>query len=269
MIQPGLQPDALDDQLVEPETAAQLYAYLQRHMQGFLPDGWTVEVRGSTWRAAPPPGVDLTAVSGRLVPAACAPPLDGTLSVAELDAHVARAAISLQMHSHTYRCRKGGRAKGDDDDCKLLWPRRVVHATGAGEHGVLLARHDVPHLVFYTKAVLLGAPVNHTVYVFAEMSRWREQLHRHMQRVANGSARAEDAPALPTVQDNALDASYYSTDYTTKGDGVDLSTDFMHRATRSAVSQRFAALYAGHRTFASTRLKPCNGTIVALASTHV
>lgn len=235
---PYLQPDHLTKHLADADANAGVLSRIERLMCGTLPDGWSLVDRGSTYNTEPPPDVEVETFPSKLLANACQPPLDGSLPKHELDAHVTRSIAGNNMHRHTQRCRKNKHA-GTDLDCALCWPRGLVPDTAVTDQSIVLVKHTVPNLVFYARAVMLGIACNHTIYCFVELSRWKYEHDRHMQRVSEGRAKACDAPLPPTIVQAALEASFYSTKYCTKGDNLDLSAEFFRRLIQRHEKVRF------------------------------
>lgn len=182
LIQPQLQPGRLDHHLADAASRQRVFDLISDLMCGTLPEGYTMERAGASTRAVPPDGVTLQPVPHGLLPLACRPPVDGSLAPEEINAHLARAAMAIMLHVHSHRCRKGGH-RGTDADCAGLWPRPTVEETGFHPDGPILARLDVPHLTFYTKALMLAHAMNHVVYLGIEQSRWNAENERHKAKV--------------------------------------------------------------------------------------
>lgn len=190
--------------------------FVERLMCGRLPDGWRIADSAGRMSAVPPQGANVSEVPPYCTAATRRPPLDGTLAVQEMEAVRARLSVDMQLHQHTARCKKGGHA-GTDDDCALdgVRPR---HASTSYESGVLLARLDVPNMVFHSPTVSMGLGCNNAVYLFAEQSKYNLRLHRHRAAVARGEQTASDAPVPRSIAEVSAEASEYASKYTGKHD---------------------------------------------------
>lgn len=169
VMQNAMAPASLERLLAGPEKGA-VFGLVDRLMCGRLSGGFTLQPRGKSFRAVPPEGVEVAPVPAYVTAGACKPPLGEDTPAVVLDAARSRCAVDLQMHSHTARCRKGGHA-GTDDDCALEAVRRP-HPETSFEDGLLLARLDVPAMVFHATVISLALCCNNAVYLFAEMSRF-------------------------------------------------------------------------------------------------
>jgi hypothetical protein len=228
IMQPPLQTPHVE-RLLAGADAGRVLGLVERLMCGYLPGACAAERRGRTLVVVPDDISAVRPVDGRFNPTACLPALDD--SRAELDAHIARTAVSTQDHAHTHRCRKGG-YKGTDESCALAYPR-VVQAATTCENGVVLARLDLGRLVFYVPTVMLALPCNHTIGVGIEQSRWARQKHLHDVKVARGEARPQDAPRPQTLHEASLDNSFYMGKYSTKVDDCDTHGEIITLATAS------------------------------------
>lgn len=236
LVQDAMRPDRLDE-LFAGDTADAMFSFVNRLMRGYVPAGWTIDTTGRYAVAKPTQPTDVAPVPDGVLAADCRPPLDGSLSDAELFADQARCAAELQMHRHTARCRKGGHA-GTDDDCAMRGTR-VPHPKTSYEDGMLLARLDFPEMVFHSPTLSMALRCNNAVFLFAEQSRYVLERHLHAKAVAEGRAKEEDAPARPSTEDAAVDASLYAKKYAAKDDFKERSAEaFMLAAEALEVRAR-------------------------------
>ena len=99
-------------------------------------------------------------------------------ATAKLNDYVARMAYLCQIHdTHNGTCSKGGR-KGDDSDCRMAYPRLLVHlSTVKDAEGTFLLKRNLARLVPYVRAMVLACPCNHTMSFASEISRWMRDHH--------------------------------------------------------------------------------------------
>jgi len=226
-----MQPGNLERLLDGPDRGA-LLRFVERLQCGFLPDGWTVVRDRSRLTACPPPGTNVRPMDPALFAAACRPPLEDDVPPGEAAASRARAVVDNQLHKHTARCRKGGHA-GTDDDCALDGAR-VVRRETTYDDGVLLARLDIPTVVFHTPAVVDGLRCNNATFLFAEQSKFALRQHRYELAVAAGTARPSDAPKPMSISEVSSEATEYTCKYASKHDADPRSAGVCTSAVTSA-----------------------------------
>ena len=200
-------------------------------MCGALPAGWHL-VRDGKVKAAPPEGAEVLDMPYGMTAALLKPPLDGSLSSDEMDAFRARLSTDLQLHKHTARCRKGGRA-GTDDDCAMDGVRHPHLATSYVD-GILLARLEVANMVFHSPTLSMAFRCNNAVFVFPEQSKYNLRLQRHLQALARGEAVPSDAPQPLTTAEASSDANAYSGKYTAKHDFAPRSANAIAKSVENA-----------------------------------
>lgn len=230
VMQDAMQPGAVERLLRDARCA--MFAYVERVMCGSLPPGWRVVRAGARTTAVPPLALNVAPLPAAVPVAACRPPLHAAVGAVAMDAAAARCAVAMQLHNHTARCRKGGHA-GTDDDCALDAVRRPHPATSYHE-GVLLARLDMPTMVFHIPAVSLALACNNASYLFAEQSKHALKVYKYEQAVLNGTAQPGNRPALLSIEDASCEASEYASKYTGKYDHAPRSADAMATAAASA-----------------------------------
>lgn len=200
-------------------------------MCGSLPPGWHLMHDGKA-KPVPPEGVEPFDVPHGMTAASLKPPLDGTLSADDLDGFRARLSTDLQLHKHTARCRKGGRA-GTDADCAMDGVRRLHPATSYTD-GVLLARLDVANMVFHSPTLSMAFRGNNAVFVFPEQSKFNLRLQQHLEALARGEAVPSDAPKPLTTAEASADANAYSGKYTSKHDFAPRSANAIAKSVENA-----------------------------------
>ncbi len=92
-----------------------------------------------------------------------------------LEEYVTQAATDLQIHRHTYTCKKGGRL-GGHEDCRMGYDRPLVQRPCLLENGSVLLRRTHGMLVPYIAALILASPCNHYMSLALESSRYVRDL---------------------------------------------------------------------------------------------
>lgn len=137
------------------------------------------------------------------------------------------------MHSHTHTCAKG-KGSADDAGCRLKFPRPLCDETRVEHTSCVTQRRDHAMLVPYSPALMLAQPCNHALYPFCELSRFQRELQLYQEKAQQPGGTQARPPELPTLQQNAADASEYSTKYATKPDGQEVNTTFFQAALQQA-----------------------------------
>lgn len=135
----------------------------------------------------------------------------------QLNKHIGKSAIGINMHGHTFTCAKNG-FDATDKDCRMVYPRPTLTESRVDEQtGCIFLRRDHGMLVTYNRFFLAAQPVNHAFYVLAEMSRFLRELEIwQSDKRAGRTTRA--MPELPTLEKAAADAALYALKYATKAD---------------------------------------------------
>ena len=114
----------------------------------------------------------------------------------ETHGFVARCAISIQRHTHSFTCCKGGHA-GNDADCRMLMPRPVQATTHVlPGSGALLVKRLSRQLVPFIAALMTAQPCNQAMYLASDQGRFSRRLELWEAAVKAGDTAAEQPQPL-------------------------------------------------------------------------
>ena len=119
-------------------------------------------------------------------------PLDGTVTIEELQDYIKLSTITTNGHEHTYTCKKGkiGR-RGDHYDCRMDMDLTLVVATCLLADVTFVVRRDMGMLPSFIPGLQLAYPANHVMQLNCEGSRFlrRTLLHDDAQKVSDTKVR--------------------------------------------------------------------------------
>lgn len=100
---------------------------------------------------------------------------DDGASYDSLQDFVTKAAKNLQMHQHTFTCKKGGR-EGGHLDCRMGYDRPLVPASGWLENGCVLLQRNLGNIVSFIPSLMLALPFNHHMSLTLDASRYARSV---------------------------------------------------------------------------------------------
>lgn len=147
--------------------------------------------------------------------------------------YIGLCIVALQLHVHSHTCAKNGH-RGDDMDCRMMYPRCLIQASIILGTAHLLLRRDHPNIVPFNPAVMLAMPFNHAIYVLADQSRWARRKQLYDEAVAKGNTSLVE-PTLFSMVVEAFLAACYASKYQTKVDATGVNAPIMDVAKVSGV----------------------------------
>lgn len=139
----------------------------------------------------------------------------------EMCQHIGMCVVALQLHAHSHTCAKNGH-RGDDVDCRMLYPRTLVLMTILLARMHVLMRRDHPNVVPFNPSLMLAMPFNHAIYILCDQSRWARRKELYDEAVARGD-RGMSEPLLFDMVVEAFLAACYALKYSTKVDCVGIN----------------------------------------------